>query len=299
MKRLLPTLLVVLCVFQLNAQNYFEKFKEYSNNRDTIRQRELLEKWENDQPKDAELYTSLFNYYFAKSRNEVVLLASGKPPKGEKKVLLVKDSLNKVAGFIDSRIDFEQSNLKKAFESIETGIELYPNRLDMRFGKIYVLGQIKDWRNFTDEIIKTVNYSVINKNQWTWTLNESRGDADVFFLGALQDYQMQLYNTMDDALLKNMQEIANAVLNHYPKHIESLSNLSIAFLVEKNFEKALQPLLKAEKLNPHDFIVLNNIAYAYREMKNNKKALEYYQKVLKYGDQQAKTTAEQEINRLK
>ena len=159
--------------------------------------------------------------------------------------------------------------------------------------------QIKDCRSFTNEIIRTIDYSSKNKNQWTWTLNEKRKDGDEFFLGSLQDYQMQLYNTMDDNLLKNMQEIANAVLNYYPIHIESLSNLSISYLVEKKYDKALETLIKAEKLNPKDFIVLNNIAYAYREMNNKEKAIEYYEKVLKYGDPQAKTQAKKEIDKLK
>jgi len=209
------------------------------------------------------------------------------------------DSTNQVAGFISSKINYNKSNLKQAFESIDKGINLYPNRLDMRFGKIYVLGQIRDWRSFTDEIIVTINYSSKNDNNWTWALNEKKQNGKEFFLGSLQDYQMQLYDTMDDDLLKNMQEIAQAVLNLYPNHIESLSNLSIAYLVEKKYEKALIPLKKAEDVNPNDFIVLNNLAYAYRELNNKEKAIEYYKKVIKFGDKQAKEQAEKEIEKLK
>lgn len=293
--------LVFLTIFiagTLSAQNYFEDFQKYQQSGDTLKQRELLVKWKQENPNDSELYTSLFNYYFQKSKNEVLLLASGTPPKGQEYIELI-DSTNQVAGFISSKIDYEKSNLKQAFESIDKGLEMYPNRLDMRFGKIYVLGQIQDWRSFTDEIITTVNYSSKNKNKWTWTLNETKKDGEDFFLGSLQDYQMQLYNTMDDELLENMREIAQAVLKYYPNHIESLSNSSITYLVKKDYEKALIPLKKAEEINEKDFIVLNNIAYCYKEMNHKEKAIEYYKKVIKLGDEHAVEQAKSEIEKLK
>ena len=298
MKKTNLLLLILIIGTNVFSQNYFENFKKYQASGDTLKQKDLLEKWKQESPNDSELYTSLFNYYFQKSRNEVLLLASGTPPKGQE-YLELKDSTNQIAGFISSKIDYEKSNLKLAFKSIDKGIKLYPNRLDMRFGKIYVLGQIKDWRNFTDEIVKTVNYSSKNNNDWTWTLNEKRKDGKDFFLGSLQDYQIQLYNTMDDDLLKNMREIAQAVLKYYPNHIESLSNMSITYLVEKKYDKALIMLKKAEEINPKDFIVLNNIAYCYKEMYNKDFAIEYYEKVIKYGDKQAIEQAKNEIEKLK
>lgn len=297
MKKSISVIILAFIAFASNAQDNLSKFSEYLQNGDTVKQKELLDKWSKEEPDNAELQTAYFNYYFSKSKNEIVTLNSGKPPKGED-VLIFKDSTDQIAGFIGSQINYDKSNLKQAFASIDKGIKLYPDRLDMRFGKIYALGQIRDWRSFTDEIIKTINHSTINKNNWTWTYNETRDGGQEMFLGSLQDYQAQLYNTMDDKLLINMQEISKAVLVHYPNHIESLSNLSIAYLVEKKYDKALEPLLKAEKINPEDFIVLNNIAFAYRESGKKEKAISYYRKVIKHGDQQAKTQAETEINKL-
>ena len=298
MKNITLLSLLIATTSILSAQSYFEEFNSFQQAGDTVKQKELLDNWKEEKPNDSELYTSLFNYYFTKSQNEVLILSSGTPPKDQEYIELT-DSTNTVAGFISSKIDYDKSNLKLAFESITKGIELYPNRLDMRFGKIFVLGQIKDWSNFTEEIIKTIDYSSINNNNWTWTLNEKRNDGENLFLGSLQDYQMQLYNTMDDDLLKNMREIAQAILKYYPNHIESLSNLSITFLVEEKFKEALIPLRKAEKISPQDFIILNNIAYCYKEMGNKQLAIEYYEKVKKYGDKQAIELANDEIAKMK
>jgi len=84
----------------------------------------------------------------------------------------------------------------------------------------------------------------------------------MFFL-SIQSYQLRLYNTGNDDLLENMREIANEVLKHYPNHIPSLSNISISYLLTGKFDKAIETLLKAEKINPKDFIVLSNIAHGY------------------------------------
>ena len=169
----------------------------------------------------------------------------------------------------------------------------------MRFGKIYMFGKTENYEKFTFEIIKTVEYSDNNKNAWTWTDNKPKENPKAFLLKSIQDYQVQLYNTEDDTLLENMKRIAQTVLKYYPNHIESLSNLSIVFLIKKQYDKALEALLKAEKLNPKDFIVLSNIAQAYKLKGDKGNAITYYEKTEKWGDEQSREYARQQINNLK
>ncbi len=279
------------------GQDYQAEFNESFQNNDTIKQLEVLQKWEKTNSKDAELFTSYFNYYFNKSKDEILLVAAGDPPKGEK-YLSLTDSSGNYAGFIGSQINYDDSYLKNGLDKISEGINLYPNRLDMRFGKIYVLGQIKDWKSFTNEIIKTIDYSATNDNQWTWTNNERQKDGKDFFLGSLQDYQVQLYNTGDDNLIPFMQEIGKTILKYYPNHIESLSNVAVGYLITQDFDNALDYLLKAEKINPKDCIVLSNIAYSYKAKSDNENAIVYYKKVIEYGDEQYKKSAKKELENL-
>ena len=96
-----------------------------------------------------------------------------------------------------------------------------------------------------------------------------------------------------------MREIANEVLKHYPNHIPSLSNISISYLVSGKFDKGIETLLKAEKINPKDFIVLSNIAHGYNLKGDKKKAIEYYEKTIEFGDESAKEFAKQRITELK
>ena len=231
-----------------------------------------------------------------KSRQEVLSLTTDQP---EGESLVLKDSLNQNAGFLGSQIYYDQTELKKGLDKINEGIELYPNRLDMRFGKIYALGQIPDWKNFTSEIIKTVEYSAKNNNKWTWTNHEKYDGTEKEFLLDIQTYQLQLYNTGDDNLLENMREIATKVLEYYPNHIESLSNIGSTYLITGEYNKGIEALLRAEKINPKDYIVLGNIAQGYKLKGDKEKAIEYYEKTAEYGDERAKEFAKQQITELK
>lgn len=301
MNRPIKFLLLVLTLLfnQVSGQTYKQQFNDLVSKKDSVGQRQLLEKWTKSDSNDPELFVAYFNFFVLKSKNEIITL--GQNPKG-KDVLKIMDqdtSKKEPVGFIYGDTYYNPDLLSKGFDWINKGIEKHPNRLDMRFGKIYMFGQIKDYENFTKEIIKTIDNSAINKNKWTWADSKPLDDPKEFMLSSIQNYQLQLYNTENDALLDNMKRIAETVLKYYPDHVESLSNISIVFMLQKQYDKALEPLLKAEKLNPKDYIVLSNIAQAYKLKGDNKNAIKYYELTLKYGDEQAKKYAQGQIDELK
>lgn len=277
------------------AQNFQDDFKKYFDKNDTINQLKTLTKWEKSDPKDPELFTSYFNYYVINAKKEVLSLTTTQP---EGESLALKDSTDNEAGYLGSQIYYDADLIDKGVAKINQGIALHPNRLDMRFGKIYLFGLLENWDGFTKEIIATVKHSSTNNNNWTWTNNKMREDSKEFFLSTIQGYQTQLYNTENDALLVNMRDIANEILKHYPDNVESLSNLSITYLLTKEYDKGLEALLKAEKINPKDTIVLANIAHAYKMKADKKASIEYYEKMIKYGDEDAKAFSKQQIEKL-
>ncbi|MNR16389.1 Tetratricopeptide repeat protein [compost metagenome] len=118
-------------------------------------------------------------------------------------------------------------------------------------------------------------------------------------LGSVKDYVFQLYEVKDDNIIPYIGSIAESVLKLYPDHVESLSNLSITYLVKKEYDNALIPLLKAEKLSPKDYIVLSNIAWCYYQKKDKLNAIKYYELVLKYGDEGAMNFANEKLVELK
>ncbi len=285
MKYILLVLIAFLIANPIYSQSFKEQFNELKTNQDTTRLLELLQKWESTNPEDPELYVAYINYFMMKS-NDIVHKYENNP-KEDSSQLMTKIEFNQI-----------QENLNNGLNYIEKGIIKFPSRLDMRFGKIYVLGQLEDYENFTNEIIKTIDYSAIIDSKWLWTDNKPFEDPLNNMLGSVQEYVMQLYNTENDSLLDNMRRISETVLKYYPEHIESMSNISVVCLLKKEYDKGLEVLFKAEKIAPEDYIILANIAQAYKLKGDNINSIKYYEKVIQFGNEQAKAFAKEQIKEL-
>jgi len=279
-----------------NAQNYREQFVKLFNDKDLGSQYTLLQSWEKAAPDDPELYVSFFNYYFAKSRQETLSLTTA-PPKGDSLRLTKEDDKNVVA-YLGSNVSFTKADFDQGISYIDMGIAKFPDRLDMRFGKTYALGQIRDDAKFTDEIVKTVDRSDVNKNGWMWKEGKPLEKPRDFMLSSIQDYVVQLFDSGDEQV-KFIKPIAETVLKYHPDHVESLSNLSIFYMMKEDFDGALVPLLKAEKLAPSDFIVIGNIAYAYYKKHDKQNATKYYEKLSQLGDEGSKKNAAAKLSEIK
>lgn len=296
MKNHLLLLIALLFVQLVWAQDFQTEFVNSFDAQDTAAQRQVLAKWQASDVNDPELYTSYFNYYLQKSQQEMIMMEA--MPQGEQS-LSIMDSSGQAVGFLNGGVYYNPSDFGMAMAMIDSGITRFPTRLDMRFGKISALGLKKDWETYTAEIIETVEDHYEGKLAWTWAEGEAVEDPENFLLSSIQDYQYDLYGTGADSLLPKMGEISQKILSYNPDHVESLSNLSITYLLTGQLENALEPLKQAEKLRPKDHIVLGNIAQAYYMMKDSENAILYYRKVIKHGDREAVQFATKRIEELK
>ena len=271
-----------------NGQTYRERFVKLFEDKDLKGQYSLLQSWEKATPDDPELYVSFFNHYFIKSRQETLSLTSTRP-KGEA-LQLTKEDDKKVVAYLGSNMSFSKADFDQGISYIDKGIAKFPNRLDMRFGKTYALGQIRDYGRFKDEIVIAIDHFGGGKNAWLWRDGKPLDDPKEFMLKALQDYTVQLFDSGDENV-PNIKPIAEAVLRFYPDHVESLSNLSIVNMVRRDFDAALFTLRKAESIAPNDHVIIGNIAYCYFNKKDKANAKKYYERLAKMGDEQAKADA--------
>ncbi|MEI9943361.1 MAG: hypothetical protein WDN26_04000 [Chitinophagaceae bacterium] len=285
----------IAITFSAVSQNFEQQFKEFSSKEDTTGQTTVLKQWEAARPKDPELFIAYFNYYAGKSRREIVSLDDEKKDKS----FSLTDSTGKPAGYLGSTVEYDGATLQKGFDFIDRGIALYPSRLDMRFGKIYMLGEMGNFPEFTNVIVQTIEYGNSIKHAWMWEQGKPLDDAKEFFLSSVQDYVGTLYNTEDDELLPSMRRISETVLKYFPDHVESLANVALTYLVAGDFDKALPYLLKAEKVAPKDIIVLNNIAETYKRKNDKANAKVYYEKIIKYGNTEEVQEAKEKLKELR
>lgn len=301
MKIHLLSALLLLSIQFVFGQNEWQQFKLLSENEDTLGQRILLENWEKRTLNDPELYVAYFNYFVKKSRSEMLVIGQDLKQNAYM-VLEIEDqdsSKQNRAEYMYRQVSYDDFYTQKAIEWIDKGIERFPNRLDMRFGKIYFLGLLENYEVFTAQIIQTIDYSAMNQNQWLWSENSALEQPKERMLSSIQGYQNDLYATSQDTLLYNMQKISEAVLKVYPDHIESLSNIGAVYFLLGQYEKALTPLYAAYQLDPKDLVVINNLAETYNALGLNIKAEAYYGLMKKYGDRQDKKYAKAKIKQLK
>ena len=194
---------------------------------------------------------------------------------------------------VTDSVQYDIRYLIKAFEYINKGIAGYPNRIDMRLSKIYILSQYKDYKWMTKEIIKMLDHSSVNKNVWFETDDKRVEDPRNFMLNVIQDFIGNLFD-IGIAQSDNIRAISETALKYYPQHVQSLSNIATVYIMNKDYEKGLDYFQRAEQLATHDGIILMDMANAYLESKNIPKAEEYFHKVVKYGNKiDAETAAKQ------
>lgn len=281
------------CIY---AQDFEAEFKLMQKLQDTAKQLVILKKWETSRPEDPELYISYFNYYVSRSMTELVTLDNEKNSDSQ---YMLTDSSGKPAAFMGSSVKYNTSIVIKGFEYIDKGIRMFPRRLDMRFGKIYMLGETGNFNAFTQTLEELIVYDNSIQHAWLWKNAKPVEDPEAFFLGAVQSYIGTIYNTGDDALLPLMRRISETVLKYHPDHVESLSNVALTHLINGEFDTALPYLLRAEKIKPDDVVVLNNIAQTYARKKDNANARAYYNKIIKYGNEDEVADAREKIKKLK
>jgi tetratricopeptide (TPR) repeat protein len=286
----------LLISLSAQCQNFKETFASLLAKNDTLAALNLLHKWDAQSQKDPELFIAWFNYYAHKSMFEVVELRSGEP--SGQNLTITDPKSDRIVGYMGSSRRYDPQILQMGYDKIDKGISLYPSRLDMRFGKAYMLGEQGNFPDFTDEIVNTIEYGHKINNKWLWQHGDSLKDARQFLLNSLQDYVNTIYKQNDDSLLSYMRQIAGTVLKYYPDHVESLSNMAVTYLIVGEADKALPYLLKAEKIAPTDIIVLGNIAEAYKRKKDKANAKVYYEKIIKYGNADDIQGAQEQIKLL-
>ena len=282
--------------YPVAAQDFVGQFKQLFDKQDFAAQEKLLKKWEAAKPDDPELYVSYFNYYFRKSRRETLGLTPV-PPKGES-LRVTKDDDKKVVVYLGSNVSFDKADLDLGISYIDKGITKFPDRLDMRFGKTYALGQINDYERFKGEIIRAIDYFDGGKIRWLWRDNKPLDQSKDFMLKSIQDYIVQLFDAGDQNT-QFIKPISEAALKYFPDHVESLSNLSVVHMINGKFDDALLPLKKAEKIAPNDQVIIGNIAFCYYNKHDKANATVYYERLAKVGDDRARSDAAIKLAEIK
>ena len=256
----------------INGQSYKETLNKALASKDMKKAEEILKSWEYADSNDPELYISYSNYYTIMSQAAATALN----PTG-----------------------YDSNYSKKAVEFITYGIERFPTRFDIRIIKIYLLVQLNDYTSFTTEIIKMIDFSNEIQNNWKGRDFETIENAEVVFLGAISDFQDILYNENRASLYANMIKISEAMLKHYPNHIQSMIDISTIYVKQEKYKESINILTKANVEAPENAIVDYNLAFVYNLMGDKVNAKKFYELVLVNAKEKEQSLKEGALRHLK
>ncbi len=301
------TIAVLLLCNIAYGQTIYDQFNKAIHNNDTVQMTTLIRQIQASGDESPERYIAEFNYYYNMSKKEVVELSKELPEGNYSSdgMFTLTDSTGAPAGYMYSHVHYDPARSDSAIAIITKGIAAHPNRLDMRFGKIFALGNYSRWDAYADEIMNVLNYTEKHPN--TWVYPDTKDPIDTIIIYSVLDYEKELFyqcelteetRDQDAVILGWIRNIALKTSQIYPKDIFSLNIVAVTYNAQNDHANAITWLKKAEQIAPKDVIVLGNLADTYHNMgdyANEKKCLK---KILKYGDADEKEYARYYIKQL-
>lgn len=283
MKRLIVTLLAMAMSCSVFAQNREEMYEDFVNavhKNDTSAMLSVISNWEKAYPDDAELYSLRTNYYLSNAIREDVGLSDQAPTDG-RQYWVMTDSLG-VNYYIFPELQIDSVRFNSAIHSLQEGISRYPDRSDLRLGKITVHLMVYDNEAAVEEIHAMLKYSKINSNKWLTSLdNPLEGDGESFLMECTQSFFGQLFDAGD---MDSAERLSDVCIEEYPDKPVFLSDKAAIRYSVGDIDEALAYYLKARILDPADMLITDNIARLYLMQGDITNSIKYYKIVAESGD---------------
>ena len=299
---ILAVLSAVMPMLPAMGQEVYDKFYDAIHEGDTVAMKEYMGQIRALNEQTAERYVAEYNYYYNKSLSYSGVMTSTELPDKNELVQgeiyrLRDDSTGAPVGYLYYLNVYDYQLVDSALDVISRGIARYPDRLDMRYGKIHFLQQLCRWDDFSNEILATLKHSAEIHHQWIYPNSTSTGEEMI--TEAIFDYEKELFNAAQndentDGInhkIQLMRVIALQLYEQFPRYVENLNVMAITYQMSSEYHNALTWLLKAEKVSPKDGVILRNIADTYYFLGDKKNERKYLKKVVKYGNEEEREWA--------
>lgn len=297
MKRFAVSVIVALfsgITFAQTRAELYNRFDKSISQSDSTAIASLIEDWEKLYPDDAELYSVRANYYFMNAINKVTVMSDKEPTDG-RRTLVFLDLLG-VTRYMYTESHYNTARIGLAEGTLAEGIAKYPDRLDLRLGKVAIHLQAKENALAALEIESALERSVVNKNKWLGTLDEPiKTDGVSYLRECVQDYFVDFINA-DDMISAG--SIVDAAIRLYPKDAVFLADKGTICYYSNDLKGALKWYLASRENAPDDMLVADNIARIYDKLGDKQNAIKYYRIVAESGDENYAESARARLKNL-
>lgn len=297
MRRILSTFIFMLlscAVFAQTKAELYDRFSQAVSEHDTTTVVSLISDWARLYPGDAELFSLRANYYFMDAVSDVITLSDEKPADG-RGYYVMEDSLgNTQYMYSDVQTDSLKVGYTKAI--LADGIAKYPDRIDLRLGKVTVHLKVGENASAVKEACSMVEHSVVNDNKWLGTLDKPvETDGVSYMRDCIQDYLSQFVDAED---LASAEDMVDVCVRFYPKDPVFLSDKGVMRFYAGDLKSALDWYLSAYSVSPGDMLIVNNIAYTYEKLGDKQNALKYYRILADSNDAEFSENAKAAVQEL-
>lgn len=259
----------------------------------------LLDRWSAAYPDDVQMLVGKFSYWFSKSQTIQLVHKDGQKFLGEKPYVVLKDTTGCDVNYFQETF-YDDEMFGTAQKSLEKAIQLYPDRLDLRFLKIAsLIGYEKESPDMALSSLKSLMvYNATQHPKWEYPGADNVDDD--FFSAALQEYCYLFFRYGTPSTYEAFRELSEQMLTTDPKNVLFLDNLGSYWLVARRDDKtALKYYTKVLKIKADDLTAIKNIIILARNSGNVKLEKKYLPLLIKYtGDESEKLTAESRLKAL-
>lgn len=287
MNRKMPiTLTGILSFFILlsstaQAQTYKERFDEvFFSDAPLSKVKPILMAWKAAQSNDPNYYVAAHNYYFQAAQEQATAIVQD--PGNDPSAIAIRDSSGNVAGYAIKTISYNDSVLDISIKNIDKAMELAPKRLDMRFGKAYVLGEAQRYVEQIELIHTIIEEHDENDGEWLWSEGEAFDNSDAFVAQTIQQYLNTLL--VVGGIEEPTKKLVEEMRDRFPNDPNFPNDLGVMAFYAGNLEEALEYFEEAYEDFPEDVTTLNNLAFVNIELENPEQAIAYYEIIQKITD---------------
>ncbi len=234
----------------------------------------ILDRWEAAFPDDPVMFEARYNYCLAKSMSTEVIQMDRPKYLGKEPVLALKDKDGGDIYYFEDNV-FVDSLFARSQSAIDRAIALAPDELAYRVDKITALMLYeKDSPDMaSQELLKLIAYQKQSKPEWTYYGLPVDEDT---FKNTVQEYCYNFFRYGTEGSYKAFRTVSEAMLKLYPKDTDFMSNMGSYWLVcKKNNRKALEWYNKVLKINPKDYTAAKNCVILARKDNNVKLEKKY------------------------
>lgn len=243
----------------------------------------LLNKWEAAYPEDPQQMLARFSFCFSRCRTSRVVELDRDRYLGQPPLLPMTDSLGKKHNYFEV-YEYDDDLFAEANAAIGKAISAKPWRLDYRFARIDALIAYEKEK---PEMALQELCALADKNykeKPVWEFEGLDGVTQEQFKAFMQDYCAAIFRIGSDASALAFKTLSEHMLTYCKEDPLFLDNLGSYHLIRKENKKALQYYDKVLKKHPGDMTALRNCLLLARTTKDRKLEKKYLQLMARNGE---------------